>query len=129
MTHELQVLVLASLLQVVQFAIYSVSANRQVGTKTALGPRDKPVQLTGIAGRAQRAMQNHFEALILFTIAVVAITLSEKSSGLTATCASIYLIARILYVPAYLQGLSPWRSLIWFIGFTATVLMLIASLF
>lgn len=128
MTHELQVLVLAALLQVVQFAIYSVTANLQVGTKTALGPRDTPVQLTGIAGRAHRAMNNHFEGLILFGIAAIAITLSEKSSTFTAICASAYLTARILYVPAYIQGLSPWRSLIWFVGMLATVAMLIAAL-
>jgi uncharacterized MAPEG superfamily protein len=128
MTHELYVLILAALLQVVQFAIFSVTANLQVGVKKAMSPRDEPVHLTGIAGRAQRAMNNHFEGLILFSIAAIAITLTEKSSTFTAICASAYLIARILYVPAYLQGLAPWRSLIWFVGMLATTLMLIAAL-
>ena len=128
MTHELHVLILAALLQVVQFAIYSVTANMQVGVKKAMSPRDEPIHLTGIAGRAQRAMQNHFESLILFGIAAIALTLAEKSTPFTAICASAYLIARLAYVPAYLQGLVPWRSLIWFIGFTATLLMLFTAL-
>ena len=128
MTHELSVLVLAALLQVVQFVIFSVTANLQVGPRTALSNRDNPVELTGIAGRAQRAMNNHFEGLILFSIAAIALTLAEKSSAFTGLCASAYLIARILYVPVYLQGLTPWRSLIWLVGFTATLLMLIAAL-
>ncbi|MEO0664213.1 MAG: MAPEG family protein, partial [Pseudomonadota bacterium] len=36
--------------------------------------------------------------------------------------------ARVAYVPAYYFGLAPWRSIIWFIGFAATALMLLAAL-
>ena len=128
MTPELTVLALAALLQVVQFALYSVTANLQVGPKRAMGPRDEPIQLTGTAGRLQRALNNHFEGLILFTIAVLVVTLSGQSTAFTAICAHTYLIARILYVPAYAQGLTPWRSVIWMVGFAATVAMLIAAL-
>ncbi len=128
MTPELTALTLAALLQALQFLAYSVAANRQVGTRTALGPRDTPVQLTGIAGRLQRALTNHFEGLILFTIACVVITLSGQSTPFTAACAWTYLAARVLYVPAYAFGLVPWHSLIWGVGFTATTLMLIAAL-
>jgi uncharacterized MAPEG superfamily protein len=34
----------------------------------------------------------------------------------------------VLYVPAYAFGLSPWRSLIWAVGFLATTLMLVTAL-
>lgn len=129
MTTELIALTLAALLQCAQFMLYSVLANMQVDLKTALGPRDAPVELTGIAGRAKRAMSNHFEGLILFTIAVLVITLSDQSTATTQTAAWAYLVARILYVPAYAFGLSPWRSLIWMVGFLATVVMLLAALF
>ena len=128
MTPELTVLTLAALLQVLQFAAYSVAANRQVGPTVAMGPRDEQVRLSGAAGRLQRALGNHFEELILFTIACVIISLSGQSSPFTETCAWTYLIARALYVPAYVLGLSPWRSVIWMVGFVATVLMLIAAL-
>lgn len=128
MTPEITALVLAALLQTVQFAAYSVAANLQIGPKTALGPRDTQITLTGTAGRLQRAMNNHFEGLILFTIAVVAISFSDKSSGLSAMTCAAYLIARVLYVPAYVFGLTPWRSLIWAVGFGATVFLLILAL-
>ncbi|MEM9432896.1 MAG: MAPEG family protein [Pseudomonadota bacterium] len=128
MTTELYILTLAALLQVVQFVLYSITANMQVKPGTALGPRDKPVHLTGAAGRLQRAMSNHFEGLILFTIAVVIVTLADQSSPVTRGAAHVYLVARILYVPAYVQGLMPWRSVIWFVGFLATVTMLVAAL-
>lgn len=128
MTPELTVLTLAALLQVVQFCAFSVAGNLQVGAKKALGPRDEPIRLTGRAGRVQRALNNHFEGLILFTIACLVISQSGQSTAFTATCAWVYLIARVAYVPAYVLGLTPWRSVIWMVGFLATTLMLIAGL-
>ncbi len=128
MTPELTALALAGLLQAIQFIAYSVVANRQVGPNYAMGPRDEPRPLTGLAGRLQRALTNHFEGLILFTLAVVVITASDQTTGLTAACGWIYLAARVLYVPAYALGWSPWRSVIWGVGFFATLVMLIAAL-
>ena len=128
MTPDLTVLALAGLLQVAQFLAYSVAANLQVGPKYAMGPRDTPRQLTGLAGRLQRALSNHFEGLILFTLAVLVLTLSGQSTPFTATCAWVYLAARLAYVPAYAFGLSPWRSLIWVIGLGATTFMMLAAL-
>ncbi len=129
LTTELTVLALAGLLQGLQFAAFSVAANLQVGPKVAMGPRDNAPALTGTAGRLQRAMNNHFEGLILFTLAVVTVTLGGQESGVTAACAWIYLAARILYVPAYVLGWVPWRSVIWAVGFAATMVMILAALF
>ena len=128
MPPELTALTFAALLQVLQFFAYSITANRQVGPKVAMGPRDTPVQLTGTAGRLQRALNNHFEGLILFTIACVVVTLGGQSTPFTAACGWVYLLARVLYVPAYALGLTPWRSVVWSVGFLATTLMLIAAL-
>lgn len=128
MTPELTVLALAGLLQALQFAAFSVAANRQIGPKRAMGPRDEPVHLTGTAGRLQRALNNHFEGLILFTLAVVVVTLGGQTSGLTTACAWVYLAARVLYVPAYVFGWAPGRSIIWIVGFLATLLMMLAAL-
>ena len=128
MTTELTVLAYAALLQLLQFALFSIAANLQIGPRRAMGSRDDKIELTGKAGRLQRALNNHFEALILFTIAVTLVTLGDKANGFTANCAWAYLFARILYVPAYYFGLSPWRSLIWLVGLLATCLMILSSL-
>ncbi|MCR9158659.1 MAG: MAPEG family protein [Rhodobacteraceae bacterium] len=128
MTPELTALILAALLQVLQFVGYSITAQLQVGAKKALGPRDEQVQLTGKAGRLQRAMNNHFEGLILFGIAVMVVTYSGQGDGSTAIACAIYLAARVLYVPAYVFGWVPWRSLIWVIGFAATLYLLLSAL-
>lgn len=135
MTTEITILTYAALLQVIQFALMSVSANLDVGPGKTMSPRDpqrlgKPVEdLLGVkSGRLMRAFNNHLEGLIMFTIAVVVVTLGNQSSAVTVTCGWIYLGARVLYIPAYYFGWTPWRSVIWFVGFGATVLMLLAAL-
>ncbi len=109
MTPELTALTLAGLLQVGQIALMSVTANLELPS-------------------GKTAMNNHFEGLILFTLAVLVVTLGDQSTPLTATCAWIYLAARLAYVPAYAFGWVPWRSLIWLTGLAATTTMLIAAL-
>ena len=130
MTPELTVLTLAALLQVVQFALYAVPANMELGPGYTTSARDREPsrQMSDRTARLGRAMDNHFEGLILFTIACVVIAVSGQSTGFTAGCAWAYLIARIAYIPAYYLGLRPWRSLIWMVGFAATALMYLAAL-
>ncbi len=128
MAIELKVLALAGLLQVVQFLLMAIPANMALGPKITTGPRDEPIELKGITGRLKRAMDNHFESLILFTLAVVVVVMGDKTSALTAKSAYVYLAARVLYVPAYASGILYVRSLIWGVGFGATVLMLVLAL-
>ena len=135
MPPELTALTLAGLLQVIQMVLMSVPANLELGVAKTLSPRDpdrlgRPLieQLSPRTGRLFRAMNNHFEGLILFTLAVVVVTLSDQSTSFTATCAWAYLGARVLYVPAYAFGWRPWRSLIWLAGFLATTFMMLAVL-
>lgn len=128
MPAELTALALAALLQTLQIGGYALAARQQVGVSGMVGPRDNAPVLTGKAGRLKRAMENHFEGLILFTIAVVVVTLSDKAGGRTAICAWTYLVARILFIPAYVYAWAPWRSIIWGVGFFATWLMLVTSL-
>lgn len=130
MSSELTVLALSGLLQGVQFVLMAVPANLELGPRYTAGPRDRDraAELSPLAGRLRRAMNNHFEAMILFTLAVVVVTLGPGPSPFTAACAWIYLAARVLYVPAYASGIWLLRSGIWFAGFAATMAMIGASL-
>ena len=135
MTPELTALTLAALLQVVQYVLMAVPANLELGPGKTMSPRDRSrmggdIQdlLSDKTARLLRALDNHFEGLILFTIACLVITLTDQSTQVTQTAAFTYLAARILYIPAYYLGLRPWRSLIWAVGFVATIVMLLAAL-
>ncbi|MDH3417231.1 MAG: MAPEG family protein [Gammaproteobacteria bacterium] len=129
MPVELKVLGFAALLQFVQFILMAVPVNVQLGPAYTGGSRDEEKRATGVAGRLKRAMENHFEGLILFTIAVIVVVLSDASSSVTETCAWTYLAARVLYIPAYASGIFLVRSLIWSVGFVATFVMLWVTLF
>lgn len=130
MTPELTALALAGLLQAAQFTVFAVPANRELGVGYTSSPRDRPpsAQMSTMTGRLQRALNNHFEALILFTLAVVVVTLGNQSTQVTQTAAWTYLAARLLYIPAYAYGWCPWRSAIWAVGFFATLTMIVAAL-
>ena len=133
MTLELTALTLAALLQITQYVLMAVPANLELGPGKTLSSRDRPGgdlqnQVSVPTGRLIRALNNHFEGLILFSIACLVITLSDQSTPFTATCAWVYLGARVFYIPAYAFGLTPWRTIIWFAGFGATTFMLLAAL-
>ena len=93
MTPELTALALAGLLQVVQYVLMAVPANLELGTAKTASPRDRDRlggdlmdQVSPRTARLYRAMNNHFEGLILFTLAVVVVTMSAQSTPLTAAC-------------------------------------------
>lgn len=129
MSPELTVLALGAIWQIIQIAIAGASMNRDVGPKWNAGPRDTEPKLSPLTGRLRRAVNNGFEALILFTIAVLTTTLADAATALTSTAAWVWLAARLLYFPAYGLGLTPWRSLIWAAGLIATLTLLLSSLF
>ncbi len=130
MSPELLVLILAALLQCVQFVLYAIPANLELGPGYTMSPRDRAPSrsLSDRTARIGRALDNHFEGLILFGIACTVIAVSGQSSGFTAACAWVYLAARVLYIPAYILGWSPGRSIIWAAGWAATLLMLLSAL-
>ena len=109
MTPELTVLTLAGLLQVLQFALMSVTASLDLGVGKTLSPRD-PQKLGGqlsdqlgvTAGRVYRALSNHFEGLILFTLAVTVITLSEQSTPAELSMKSV-----LMRPPAIAKAMRP----------------------
>ena len=130
MTPELTVLTLAALLAAVQFALYAVPANRDLGTGYTMSARDRePSKDMSIhTARLGRAFDNHMEWLMFFGIAVAVVQMSGQNTGFTAACAWAYLLARIAYVPAYVLGLNPGRTVVWVVGFLASILMLLAAL-
>ena len=128
MPVELKVLGYAALLQFIQYIVMAIPINLQLGVAYTGGNRDEQLEASGVPGRLKRALENHFEGLVLFTIAVLVVVLGEASSPVTENCAWAYLWARILYVPAYASGVFLVRSLIWSVGFVATAVMLLVGL-
>jgi uncharacterized MAPEG superfamily protein len=113
MTSELWILTFTGLLTLAQMALQSFTYKAQVGNAYTVGPRDRPIAPTGMAGRADRAYHNLLEVLPVFAIGVVVAHLSGTADDWTTLGGWIFLAGRVAFVVAYLAGW-PWvRTLIW----------------
>ncbi len=130
MAVELQVLAFAVLLAGVQLVLFAIPANRELGVDWTAGPRDAPPpsEMSARTARLQRAFANHIENLVLFAAGVGVVVGAGASSAVTETAAVVYLVARIAYVPAYALGVPYLRSLIFGIGWLATMTLPLAAL-
>ena len=81
-----------------------------------------------ITGRLKRAQNNLFETLPLFVAAVLIAHVGGCDGRLTHWGVSLYLLARIVYVPLYVGGVPYFRSLTWLVSLAGLVLILVAVL-
>ena len=86
--------------------------------RAILGNRDRPPALSPTAARLERAKNNMLEALPLFLGLALPALVIQGEHGPATQGALIFLVARVLYVPAYVSGLPVLRSLIWLAGMT-----------
>jgi uncharacterized MAPEG superfamily protein len=92
---------------------------KQFGSLDNNNPRAQAAQLTGPGARAWAAQQNAWEALAVFTAAVVVAHLAGADPGRSATAALVFVGARILHPIFYIADLATARSGIFFVGFGA----------
>src|SRR5215475_14543030 len=129
MTIELVVLAACVVLGVVHIIIVSHLQSLQRGYKWTSTSREENVApLTGVAGRAERALRNYLETFPFFAAAVLVVTLTNTHSWLTVWGAHFYFWGRIVYAVLYAADLSLARSLVWNIP-TIGILMNVAGPF
>lgn len=87
-------------------------AFRYKGSPEAMKSRDVMPEATVMAGRADRALANVTEAMILFFPLAL---LAQEAVG-AVLGAAIFVCARIIYVPLYLMGVPFLRTLAWIAG-------------
>jgi uncharacterized MAPEG superfamily protein len=114
MKPELVMLLWAVALTFAQVLIATIGAMLQVGLPALAGNREKMPEITGWAGRAERAHRNMLENLPLFAALVLIVLLAGKANATTLLGAQLFVWARIVYVAVYIAGL-PWlRTVVWF---------------
>jgi uncharacterized MAPEG superfamily protein len=88
-----------------------------------VGNRDKLPQMSAVAGRLDRAKNNMLEILPLFLgLALMALVKGRDTHEVTRA-ALVFLIARVVYVPAYVSGIPMLRSLVWLLGIVSLAMM------
>jgi uncharacterized MAPEG superfamily protein len=120
---ELACLVLSVTLWVVHVLI-------QAGIGTSVLPRgylftardQSPRSDNVYYGRATRALANYVENLVPFVALDLGFIATHHPGGIGPT---LWVLARIVYIPVYLSGAPYLRTLIWLISIVALLMMLV----
>ena len=128
MPDELLVLALGAVLLLVHILIAGHYRTRQYGREWNMGARDADMPpLNPVAGRLLRAQANYLETLPIAIIALLGVVVADKTSGVTAAAAWVWLGARVVYLPLYGSGTPKVRTVVWGIA-TAAILVVLGVL-
>jgi uncharacterized MAPEG superfamily protein len=113
-------------------ALWVVHVLIQAGVGTAelpfgylFTPRDQPPAATGLLfGRATRALANYLENFTPFVAVALALIVTQRTGGSGALGATIWILARIVYIPLYLFGVVYARTAVWTISIIGLLMML-----
>jgi len=113
MTGDLWALAAAMLLATLQLTLSSVLTLHQLGGAWVAGPRDEPREVTGVSGRFVRAYRNLLEIFPQFVAALFLVHAAHAAGSLSVIGAWVFVIARLLYVPAYAFAPPGVRPICW----------------
>ena len=110
------------------WGFYSIpQRQRQLGSVDNKNPRAQQSELTGSGAWAIGAHKNAFEAIALFTPAVIVAHLAGAEPVWSARWAEIFVLARILHGVFYVTGLDLLRSLSFGVGLAAVVALFVLA--
>ncbi len=92
---------------------------RYKGSPDAMKSRDVLPETTLLTGRADRALANVTEAMVLFFPLAL---LSQGAEG-AVLGGAVFVVARIIYVPLYLAGVAFLRTAAWLAGLVGLFIM------
>ncbi len=88
---------------------------QQLGSVDNKEPRIQSQQLSGAGARAVAAQANSWEALAVFSAAVLALFIGGVDLRSISTLVMVFVALRIAYIPAYIGNIDKLRSLL-FLG-------------
>ena len=125
---ETTILATYGLLVMITILLQVLGATRQLSLGYLLSTRDEVRSTTGMTARVARALENSITAMALFAPAVLILAALEQTSPASLLSAQVFLIARIIYLPAYAFGLKGIRTVAWLVGFAATAALYLLAL-
>ena len=122
---ELTCLELGVALWVVHILVQAVAGNAELPPGYLFTSRDKPAPARGLLfGRATRALANYVENLTPFIALALALIVTQRTGGSGALGATIWILARIVYIPIYLLGVVYVRTAVYTISIIGLLMML-----
>jgi uncharacterized MAPEG superfamily protein len=122
---ELTCLGLSVLLWLAHVLTQAFAARGEFGDAYLFTPRDAEPAVKGLAyGRATRALANYVENYGPFIALALGLIATGQHGGMGALGATIWIIARIIYLPIYLAGIIYVRTGLWAISVIGLLMML-----
>lgn len=119
---ELKCLELSVLLWVVHVLCEAGAGQSAFPLAYLLSSRDNPLAAQGlIFGRAKRALANYVENFTAFVALDLVFIALHLSAGIWPT---VWVVARIVYLPLYLFNVIYVRSIVWGVSLVAILMML-----
>ena len=123
MTPEIYYLIWSAALTLALAIIAVTGAQLQVGLPTLAGNREGLPEMTGWAGRAERAHRNMLENLVLFAILAFAAKAAGVSNAMTLLGAQMFFWGRVAHAVLYIAGI-PWaRTAAWGVSIVGLILI------
>jgi uncharacterized MAPEG superfamily protein len=102
---------------------------RELGSLDNRNPRLQVQQLgSGTAARCYAAQQNAWEALAVFTAAVMVAHLVDADAGKSAIAALLFIAARVLHAVCYIADQDKLRSLAFMVGFGCCIWLFVLAM-
>jgi uncharacterized MAPEG superfamily protein len=123
MSIELQYLIFAIFLVLIQMVFQSVAGVLANGLIGAAGSRDDEVLVTGIGGRFERAYYNMLETFPVFAALVLIVHVTESWNTTSALAVQLYFWARVAYIPLYIITIPFLRTIAWVISMIGILML------
>lgn len=128
LTSELSILAIYGIFVCITLVLQATGSLLQLDMGYLLSSRDENRTVTGMAARTERALSNSVTAMALFAPAILLLAVQERFSPTTLMAAQVFLAARVVYLPAYVFGITGLRSAAWMVGFLATLALFFMSI-
>jgi uncharacterized MAPEG superfamily protein len=101
---------------------------KQLGSVDNKEPRLQSQQLTGAGARAVAAQGNTWEALAVFSAAILAVFISGVDLQSITTPVMVFVALRVAYIPVYIGNIDKLRSLIFLVGYGICIYLIYLAL-
>lgn len=129
MTPETLIFFLTIILGLVHIGVLGAYNVPTYGFGKLMGTRDDMPDSDDVGlHRAHRANNNFRETLPWALGLLILVQVTGDAGTATAVGGWLYLLGRIAYIPCYLYGLNPWRTIVWTVSMLGIVIMLLALL-
>lgn len=128
MSISLWCLFVAGVLHALSKTPLGIAQSKMTGGYSNELPREQWASLDERGKRALAAHQNQIESFPLFAAGVLVALAAGVTSPVVGYLATTYIVARLIYIYAYVQNLATFRSAIWFVGYLSSLALICSPL-